>query len=100
MSGILLISPKDSYTLNCPPLGIAYLASYAGVIGKNEVYFHDENFIARYNLDNELDVAIKKYNPNYIGIAFPSSAIKRVVQVAQYRRGCIQWGRDTYRYCS
>ena len=84
MSGILLISPKDSYTLNCPPLGIAYLASYAGVIGKNEVYFHDENFIARYNLDNELDVAIKKYNPNYIGIAFPSSAIKRVVQVAQY----------------
>jgi anaerobic magnesium-protoporphyrin IX monomethyl ester cyclase len=84
MSSILLINPKDSYTLNSPPLGIAYLISYARTIGKNEVFFHDENFIARYNLDNELDIAIRKYNPNYIGIAFPSSAIKRVLQVAQY----------------
>jgi radical SAM superfamily enzyme YgiQ (UPF0313 family) len=84
MGRILLINPKDSYTLNSPPLGIAYLISYARTIGKNEVFFHDENFIARFNLDNELDIAIRKHNPNYIGIAFPSSAIKRVVQVAQY----------------
>jgi len=84
MGRILLINPKDSYTLNSPPLGIGYLMSYAQAIGKNEVFFHDENFIDRFNLNKELDIAIREYNPNYIGITFPSSAIKRVVQIVKY----------------
>jgi len=81
---ILLINPKDTYTLGSPSLGIGYLISYSKKIGKNDVYFHDENFIPTLQLDNRLKQTIDEYRPAFIGLTFPSSTVKRVASIIKY----------------
>lgn len=80
---ILLIAPKDSYLLGSPPLGVGYLISYSNKVGKNEVYFHDENFINENELNSVLTKKINEIKPDFIGITFPSSAIYRVVNILE-----------------
>jgi anaerobic magnesium-protoporphyrin IX monomethyl ester cyclase len=83
---VLLIHPKDSYALSSPPLGIGYLISYANAVNKNDVYFHDENFLDNAQLDFELDRTMEKVRPDFIGITFPSSTVKRVAELFKYIR--------------
>ena len=81
---ILLINPKESYTLGSPPLGIGYLISYSDHIGKNSVWFHDENFINNDDLNKKLIEVLNEFNPSYVAISFPSSAVLRVVDILKF----------------
>lgn len=81
---ILLINPRDSYTLGSPPLGIGYLMAYAKKVGRNEVYLHDENFMDESALDVLLQQLIDQAEPAFVGITFPSSAVRRVAHIAAY----------------
>jgi radical SAM superfamily enzyme YgiQ (UPF0313 family)/ubiquinone/menaquinone biosynthesis C-methylase UbiE len=81
---ILLINPKDSYIMGSPPLGLGYLISYARKINQNDVFFLDENFSNIEYLDLILDNTISNIGISFVGIGFPSSAIKRVVSIARY----------------
>lgn len=81
---VLLINPKDSYILGSPPLGVGYLMSYSKKVGKNEVFFHDENYIDPSQLNIELEAAITEYAPTFVGISFPSSTAKRVAGMVKH----------------
>lgn len=80
---VLLISPKENYLLGSPPLGMGYLLASSDRAGKNDVVIHDENFIAPADIDGRIDELLKEFKPSYAGIAFPSSAVKRVVEIVR-----------------
>lgn len=80
---ILLISPKDLYQLASPPLGLGYLISYAKLHNNNDIYFHDENSIPSEEINQKLNSILAYYGPDYVGITFPSSAIKRVIEIGK-----------------
>lgn len=84
MAKILLINPKDSYWLASPPLSVGYLTAYAQRVGKNEVFFHDENHFPDHELNLELCRVLRRVGPDYVGLTFPSSTILRVVEILRH----------------
>lgn len=81
MNKILLVIPFDGYRQVTPMLGVGYIKAYVDRHSKNIVHVHDENFIDDKN--GALVKKVEEFNPDFIGISFPSSAVLRVVEMCR-----------------
>jgi radical SAM superfamily enzyme YgiQ (UPF0313 family) len=78
---VLLVVPFDGHRQAAPTLGVGYLKAYAAKCGSAEVVLHDENFLE--NPDASLRERLAEVSPRFVGISFPSSAVRRVLDIAR-----------------